>query len=228
MTVSESGEERSLGPVWPDEFREAHPGSFTGRAFKVRSEIYAIGSRIHDQNQRAITAKLTGKPADLPEPKIRETRAHEDLKRLQGLEDALGKLNDESITLEAKLKPHKYDDGVAGASLRSDMKAMLRGADAKTRRELLERPEYRRAALEPGAPPQLSGLTKEAHDKLHADEMRCAFPEVMKNIDDFMVAEDIVKHNIATVRYALQNELKACGAPLGMPKKDKPPKDWEV
>jgi hypothetical protein len=89
-------------------------------------------------------------------------------------------------------------------------------------------PEYRRAALEPGAPPELSGLTPEAYTKLCADEMRRAFPEAMKNIDDFMVAEDIVKHNVATVRLALQNELKACGAPPGMPKKDKPAKDWEV
>jgi hypothetical protein len=128
MTVSEAGEERTLGPEWPDEFREHHPGSLTGRTFKLRAEAYAVGSRIHEQNRSVITAKATGRPADLPEPKVRETRAHEDLKRLGALEAELGKLYDESIALEAKLKPHKYDDGVAGASLRSDMKAMLRGA----------------------------------------------------------------------------------------------------
>jgi hypothetical protein len=170
-------------------------------------------------------AKTAGKVAELPDYKVRMSRAADDRRKLEELNGVRNKIGGDAISLYADLRPYEYSERASDVSARNELRGILRNTkDDKERMRLMEDQAFRRAALESGLPAVVSGLTQATRDRIHASELSERFPVQVKAYQDWQQADSILAQTMKTVETAIGNELKACGVndnPLDKPVKVK-------
>jgi hypothetical protein len=214
--------ERTLG-YWPDEFKAKYQvGSNVSRLGGERAKALKVAQRLHDQNIEIRTAKSAGREAKIPDVAVRRQRAREDLKALKGIRNTRLEIESNAIMAKDNLKPFDYSKH---DPLRVEYRAMMRGATAKERAELLKRPAYRDALFQGDA--SLSGVSDEQYAMMWEHELRTKFPDAMRAYDDHSVAQDATRLAYEAAETALHNELKAIGEPIEEPGAPQPKPDWE-
>jgi hypothetical protein len=223
MTVNEKGEERVLG-YWPKNLDTTNQTGWIGRGFKAYGEALGIGQRLHEQNRAVVEAKAANKPPpELPDATVRQQLARTDLKKLEQIKAQLALVENEVMTKQLSLKPFEYDNGVAAALNRQEIRAHMRGLDDTKRREAIRTYEYRAAALE--TLPELSGLSQTQYKAAVDETLQVRFPSEIAGITEARQALETAATALDTVRLAAENELKASGGQIqpGPPPKESEP-----
>ncbi len=167
-------------------------------------------------------ARVTGKPADIPDVEARIRSVRQDQKNLSAADQKLGEIGDQIFLKKYSLRPYDYSSGIA--SNRSELRALLRGMTSEQKAKALKKHEFRAAALE--LPAEASGLDESAHSLLRQKEIETKFPNKTRDIAEAEAALEVVRQAHKAAALAVQNELKATGLVAEEPTAAQPPKPW--
>src|SRR5262249_22681789 len=211
-----------------DEWRNAPKNTPLGHADVIRQLALPLAKKFHEQNIAITTARKLGKEPMLPDHKIRAALAREAKTQLDGLRKEHVRWEAEWVSAQSRLRPFEYKGGLNETLINGEKRAELRAAkDDKARAALLASDaEYRKAALQDGCTPGLSGLSKPAFDRLHRSELERAHGEAVKMYDQCAEASDGLEAMFRTVEEAITNELHAVGAAVIEVPPPKPSEDW--
>jgi hypothetical protein len=224
ITINARGDQATVG-FWPEKF-DRSPTGWTGQLRDLFGEAVRIGQRHHTQNEAVLQAKVRRQEVELPEPKVRQSLARAEQKRLAEVEAAIGKITHEAFGKRAALKPFAYEkDGLIAALNRQELRATLRSMNAEERASALKSHAYRAAALE--LRPEQAGLAKSEFDLLYEAELATKFPEVLEGVAEAMEAAEVVALALKAAKAAVAAELVASGGTIAEPAEVAPPqKAW--
>jgi hypothetical protein len=215
--------EGSLGNI-PEEWRETPPEGFAGTLMtQVRPRLMRIAQHYHEQiaEQRLATSANFGpeKPMinevlgkrepKIPVAEVRARKAREFQKELAAARQQWNAVGAAAVDFEITQTEIPYSKDPANIGLRAEMRSVLRSADDKKKREYLADDAFREAALEATAP--LSGMSPLAHEQLRKEYVNSKFPDVVKTVDKWKLAHEIVGQAFKTVSAQIENELTALG-----------------
>lgn len=223
ISVDENGNPGYL-PFWPDRFQNAT--GWVAALGRERTAVLNIAQKRHLQNQAVRTAKITRQPAQLPEPDVRAKIARTEQKQLAQIHHKAAQVADEVFLKKTELRNKALDNGpsLVDAMNRAELRSALRSMPDKQRIDAMKNFKFRNAALE--QPAALSGLPENLHADLIEETMRAKFPQDMTDLADAQEAIELLQETLKPATKAVQNELRAAGAPLSEPSEPEPAKPW--
>lgn len=224
MTISVRGDERILG-FWPDTFTDRSTTTYLGKSWRLYQAAMAIAQKRHEQNRAIIMAKASRREVQLPEPAVRQSLARAEQKRLSELKVQLQEISDQAFLQKAALRPFDYASGdLADVFKRQELRSLLRELPQQDRLRLVQKYEYRRAALE--QPAEVSALPASEYTRLYEAEVAARFPDIVEGTTQALEAVKIVERVIETANEAVNNELIASGSTIATPEVVPQPEAW--
>jgi hypothetical protein len=201
-----NGQPRS---VMPWDFLQKGNSPWHGGALNIYAAALGMAQKNHNRNVGRYEAQRRNQPYNEIDPVIRRREAQQDAARLDQLQVAYAQLCGASFEATQKLDPYPVENTPPQIAIRTELRALLRAADDRKRSEMLQDPDFMRAALE--APGALSGLSADA--KAHMKERVCyeRFPEQMAARDAFKEAADLVRQSLDIARESIEHESRYVG-----------------
>jgi hypothetical protein len=224
ITVDERGTEKALG-FWPKPYHDASATSWVGRAGAVFREAVRVAQRRHEQNRHIIESNIRNQPPKVGEPNVRQSVARGEQRKLAELHHQVGQVADEVFLARAKLTPFDYNNDIAPALRRQELRALLRSMpNDEERMKAMHNVEFRRAALE--QPGLASGIPDSTLAELRREQVAARFPEEVANIEEAEQAIEIARGVLKTTELAVSNELVQSGTTVAEPAAPSESKPW--
>jgi hypothetical protein len=187
----------------------------------------AIAQKRHEQNRQVIMAKASRTEVLLPEPNVRQALARAEQKKLATLQADLRKITDAAFLQKKSLAPYEYPaNDLADVFKRQELRALLRELPQQDRMKLMQKHEFKRAALE--MPPEVSALPATEYDRIYEEQLGIKHPDIVEGVAQADEAVKIVERVIKTAGEAVENELIASGGQIAEPAETPPQRAWVV
>jgi hypothetical protein len=107
---------------------------------------------------------------------------------------------------------------------RQEMRSLRRELPVADRLKLMQKHEYRKAALE--LPPEMSALPASEYTRLFEEELAQKHPDIVEGVAQAEKAVRIVSRVIETATEAVTNELISAGSTIQEPVAEPAPQAW--